>query len=77
MTRFVGVCALTLCALASAGCKHDRAKAIAASYSSVTRPIPIAIGQIPVEEDYEARSAIAITSANLAEQVSALETELR
>jgi hypothetical protein len=83
MRRFVACCALALCALELAGCKHDRAQAIAASYSSVTRPIPIAplsaiaIASIPVEEEYEVRSAMAISNANLAEQVSALEKELR
>jgi hypothetical protein len=75
--RFLAVPALVLGALSLSACKHDRAKAIAASYSSVTKPIPIAIGTIPVEEQYEARAAVEITSANLLEQVSALEKELR
>jgi DNA primase len=85
MTRVAAVCGLTLCALALAGCKHDRRKAVAASYSSVTRPTPvvaaplsaIGIASIPVEEEYEVRSAIAITSADLPERVSEIEKELR
>ena len=77
MTRLVAVCGLAFCTLSLPACKHDRAKAIAASYSSVTRPIPIAVGLIPVEEEYEARAAVAITSANLPEQVSSIEQELR
>ena len=77
MTRLVALCALALSALSLPACKHDRAKAIAASYSSATRPIPIALALIPVEEEYEARAAVAITSANLREQVSSIEQELR
>jgi hypothetical protein len=85
MMRRVASCGLALCALVLPGCKHDRSKAIAASYSSVTRPIPvvaarlsaIGIARIPVEEEYEVRSALAITGANLAEQVSEIEKELR
>jgi len=77
VTRFVALCALALCGLSLPACKHDRAKAIAASYSSATRPIPIAIALIPVEEEYEALAAVAITSANLPEQVSSIEQELR
>jgi hypothetical protein len=77
MRHFVAIAGLALSALALAGCKHDRAEAIAASYSSVTKPIPIAVALIPVEEEYEARAAVEITKANLAEQVSALEQELR
>jgi len=85
MTRFAAACGLALCGLALAGCKHDRRKAVAASYSSVTRPTPvvaaplsaIGIARIPVEEEYEVRSALAITSASLAQQVSEIEKELR
>jgi hypothetical protein len=75
--RFLTIAGLASCALALAGCKHDRSKAIAASYSSVTKPTPVAVALIPVEEEYEARAAVEITQANLAEQVSALEHELR
>ena len=68
---------LALCVLSLPACKHDRAKALAASYSSATRPIPIAIALIPVEEDYESLAAVAISRANLPEQVSSIEEELR
>jgi hypothetical protein len=85
MTRLAAACGLALCGLTLAGCKYDRRKAVAASYSSVTRPTPvvaaplsaIGIARIPVEEEYEVRSAMAITSASLAQQVSEIEKELR
>ena len=85
MTRRALVSVSLLCALGLSGCKHDRRKAIAASYSSVTKPTPvvqaplsaIGVASIPVEEEYEVRSAAAISLANLADQVSALENELR
>jgi hypothetical protein len=85
VTRALLVSAFLLCALGFSGCKHDRRQAIAASYSSVTKPTPvvapplsaIGIASIPVEEEYEVRSAAAITLANLADQVAALEKELR
>ncbi len=68
----------------SAGCKHDKSKAVAASYSSVTRPAPVVaaplsalgIAAIPVEEEYEERSATAISEANLSAQIAAIETEI-
>ena len=71
-------------AFGAAGCKHDKAQAVAASYSSVTKPAPIVAAPlsaqgtaaIPVEEEYEERSATAITEANLTAQIAAIETEI-
>jgi hypothetical protein len=85
MNRFTVACAAWSCLLALASCKHDRKQAIAASYSSVTKPIPvveaplsaIGVASIPVEEEYEVRSALAINASNLAEQLAQLEKELR
>jgi len=37
----------------------------------------IGAASIPVEEEYEVRSATAITAENLVEQVSTIERELR
>jgi hypothetical protein len=76
---------LALLALVPLGCKHDRTQAVAASYSSVTRPAPVVaaplsamgVASIPVEEEYEERAASAITQANLAAQVAEIEKEIR
>ena len=66
------------------GCKHDRTQAVAASYSSVTKPAPIVtapltalgVDAIPVEEEYEERSSAAITPANLSAQLTEIEKEI-
>lgn len=71
--------------LAAGGCKHDRAQALAASYSSVTKPTPFVapplsasgIAAIPVEEEYEERASADITPENLLAQVAEIEKELR
>ena len=87
MKSLSAVALLVLVASASvgvAGCKHDKSKAVAASYSSISKPTPIVtaplsaqgIAAIPVEEEYEERSAAAITEANLAAQVAEIETEI-
>jgi hypothetical protein len=89
VTRYQArVLALACCALAglaASACKHDKSKAVAASYSSVTRPLPvvaaplsaIGVASIPVEEEYEERSATAITPANLLAQLAQIEKEIR
>jgi hypothetical protein len=85
MNRFIVNCAVLSCLLALTSCKYDRKQAIAASYSSVTKPIPvveaplsaIGVASIAVEEEYEVRSALAINSSNLVEQLAELEKELR
>ncbi len=70
--------------LGAGGCKRDRAQAVAASYSSVTKPTPIiaaplsatGIAAIPVEEEYEERSSTSITPQNLSAQVTEIEKEI-
>ena len=74
--------------IASVGCKHDRPKRVAASYSSVTKPsalrlpqraperAPVGIDSIPTEEEYEERAEKTITEANALQQLSLLEKEM-
>ena len=84
LARALGILVLCGLVLCLAGCKHDRSQAVAASYSSVTKPAPIvtvplsAIGvdAVPVEEEYEERSTAAITPANLTTQISEIEREI-
>ncbi len=77
--------ALSLVAgLSSSGCKHDRDKAVAASYSSATHGTPVVaaplsavgVASIPVEEEYEERSEAAITASNLNARIAEVETEI-
>jgi hypothetical protein len=85
MTRCASWVALGLLVLLPAGCKRDRTQTIAASYSSATRPTQlvgapvsaVGVASIPVEEEYEERSASAITQANLSAQVAEIEKEIR
>ncbi|MEP7051805.1 MAG: hypothetical protein ABJB12_15685 [Pseudomonadota bacterium] len=70
--------------LSASGCKHDRAQAVAASYSSITKPTPFVaaplsatgIAAIPVEEEYEERSRITIAPGNLSVELAQIEKEL-
>jgi hypothetical protein len=84
MNRCPWVVAFGLLALLP-GCKRDRNQAVAASYSTVTKPTQLVapplsatgIVSIPVEEEYEERSASAITQANLPAQLTEIEREIR
>lgn len=70
--------------LSSSACKRDRAQAVAASYSSVTKPTPfvapplsaIGMAAIPVQEEYEERAQADITPENLSAKVAEIEKEL-
>ena len=79
-----------LSVLAFVGCKEDRPKRVAASYSTVTKPtfhpvpkldaqaqqLPVGTDGVPTEEDYEARAESTITDANREAQLTALENEM-
>jgi hypothetical protein len=77
-------------ALGLAACNTERSERVAASYSSAAkrteRPSPkpaqpqqppIGLDAVPVEEEYEARAASAITEANLTAKLAEIEQELR
>ena len=79
---------VALLAAVSVGCRADRPKRVATSYSSLTKPtfhpvpsaqpakVPDGVDAIPAEEDYEARASATISEANLQAQLIALENEM-
>ena len=69
-------------------CKSERSQRVAASYSSVTKPVyrepphrdsqqaQVGIEGIPTEEEYEDRAATTISEGNVAAKLAELEKEM-